>query len=126
MQQLPSLVISQEDYTKISTLLSVSKAPIAEQLEEELDRAELVPSEELPQDIVAMNSQVTFVDLDTDKEQSVTLAYPHEANIEENKVSILAPVGAALIGLRVGQMIDWPIADGKVRRIKVVSVHRAE
>ncbi|UYL07231.1 nucleoside diphosphate kinase regulator [Bdellovibrio sp. SKB1291214] len=124
MQQLPSLVISQEDYTKISTLLSVSKAPIAEQLEEELDRAELVPSDELPQDTVSMNSQVTFVDLDTGKEQSVILAYPNDANIEQNKVSILAPVGAALIGLRVGQMIDWPIADGKVRRIKVVSVYR--
>lgn len=122
MQQLPSLVISQEDYQKISTILSVVETDIADQLEEELGRAELVPSEELPQDIVSMNSKVTFVDLNTDKEQSVILAYPNEANIEEHKVSILAPVGAALIGLRVGQMIDWPIGGGKVRRIKVIAV----
>lgn len=122
MPQLPSLVISQEDYQKISTILSVVETDIADQLEEELGRAELVPSEELPQDIVSMNSKVTFVDLNTDKEQSVILAYPNEANIEEHKVSILAPVGAALIGLRVGQMIDWPIGGGKVRRIKVIAV----
>jgi regulator of nucleoside diphosphate kinase len=124
MQQLPSLVISQEDYQKISTILSVVETDIADQLEEELGRAELVPSEELPQDIVSMNSTVTFLDMNTDKEQSVTLAYPNDANIELGKVSILAPVGAALIGLRVGQMIDWPIGGGKVRRIKVISVTR--
>jgi regulator of nucleoside diphosphate kinase len=126
MEQLPSLVISQEDYQKISVLLSVAKVDIADQLAEELGRAELVPYQELPFDIVSMNSRVTFIDLDTDKEQSVTLTYPNEANIELGKISILAPVGAALIGLRIGQTIDWPVADGKVRRMKVISVTRDE
>ncbi|WP_413586912.1 nucleoside diphosphate kinase regulator [Bdellovibrio sp. HCB274] len=122
MENLPSLVITHDDYHKISAILSFAKASVAEQLEEELGRARLVSNEELGQDIVAMNSTVTFVDLDTDKEQAVTLCYPNDANIEENKVSILAPIGAALIGLRVGQEISWPLADGKIKRISVRSV----
>lgn len=123
MMDSTRLIISTEDFEKISTLLSVSKLEIADQLEEELGRAELVSADKLPTDVVAMNSQVEFIDLDTDKEQMVTLVYPNEANIEENKVSILAPVGAALIGLQVGQTIHWPVGDNKVRRIKVVSVN---
>ncbi|WP_413578009.1 nucleoside diphosphate kinase regulator [Bdellovibrio sp. HCB290] len=122
MENLPSLVITHDDYHKISAILSFAKASVAEQLEEELGRARLVTSEELGHDIVAMNSTVTFTDLDTHKAQSVTLCYPNDANIEENKVSILAPIGAALIGLRVGQEISWPLTDGKVRHIRVSAV----
>jgi regulator of nucleoside diphosphate kinase len=125
MEKLPSLVISHEDYHKITAILSFAKAEVAELLEEELGRAQLVAAEQLETDIVAMNTTVTFTDLDSGKEQSVTLCYPNDANIEMNKVSILAPVGAALIGLRVGQTIDWPLADGKVKRIRVTSVTRA-
>ncbi len=123
----PSLVISQEDFQKISALLASTNLRIAELLEEELGRAQLVPVEQLPKDIVAMNSEVTFRDLDTAKEQTLVLAYPHEADIEKNRVSILAPIGAALIGLRVGQTIDWPLADNRIRRIQVTSVsHSAQ
>lgn len=125
MEKLPSLVISREDYEKISAILSFAKIEVAELLEEELGRAELVAAEQLGTDIVAMNTTVTFTDLDSGKEQSVTLSYPNDANIEMNKVSILAPVGAALIGLRVGQTIDWPLSDGKVKRIRVLSVARS-
>ncbi|QDK44998.1 nucleoside diphosphate kinase regulator [Bdellovibrio sp. ZAP7] len=125
MEKLPSLVISREDYEKISAILSFAKIEVAELLEEELGRAQLVSAEQLENDVVAMNSTVTFTDLDSGKEQALTLSYPNEANMEMGKVSILAPVGAALIGLRVGQTIDWPLADGKVKRIRVVSVARA-
>ncbi|QLY26706.1 nucleoside diphosphate kinase regulator [Bdellovibrio sp. KM01] len=125
MEKLPSLVISREDYEKISAILSFAKIEVAELLEEELGRAQLVSADQLENDVVAMNSTVTFTDLDSGKEQALTLSYPHDANMEMGKVSILAPVGAALIGLRVGQTIDWPLADGKVKRIRVVSVARA-
>ncbi|WP_413580883.1 nucleoside diphosphate kinase regulator [Bdellovibrio sp. HCB288] len=125
MENLPSLVITHDDYHKISAILSFAKASVAEQLEEELGRAHLVANEDLGKDVVAMNSSVTFIDLDAHKEQSVTLCYPNDANIEEGKVSILAPIGAALIGLRVGQEISWPLADGKVKRIRVNAVSQS-
>jgi regulator of nucleoside diphosphate kinase len=122
MEKSPSLVISNEDFKKISALLLIAKPEIADLLEEELSRATLVPSTELPKDVVAMNSEVGFLDLDSGKEQTLTLTYPHEANIDMNKVSVLAPVGAALIGLKVGQTINWPVTEDKTRRIKVTSV----
>ncbi len=122
MSETPNLVMSQEDFNKISALLSGARLEIVELLEEELNRAQVVPKEQLPNDIVAMGSEVTFIDLDTNKEQTMTLVYPSESDIQTNKVSILAPVGAALIGLRIGQTIDWPLSEKKVRRIKVTAV----
>lgn len=122
MRRLPSLVISQEDFHQISALLSIAKTETAELLEEELGRAKLIPTEQLSNNIVSMNSGVTFLDLDTGKEQQMTLVYPHEANMETGRVSVLAPVGAALLGLSVGQEIDWPVRDKKIRRLKIVSV----
>lgn len=124
MGQTPSLVVSNEDFQKITALFAIAKREIVDLLEEELNRAKLVPSDELPSDVVSMGSKVTFVDLDTHKEQTMTLVYPHESDIESNKVSIFAPVGAALIGLKVGQTIEWPITESKIRRIKVLSVER--
>lgn len=125
MEKSPALVISQDDFHKISALLSIAKMEIVVLLEEELDRAQVVPTDQVPKDTVAMHSRVTFEDLDTGKEQTVTLVYPHEANLEDHRISILAPVGAALIGLRVGQTIDWPMSD-KVKRIRVTAVAHAE
>ncbi len=125
MKESPSLVISKEDYNKISALFSIAKEEIVELLDEELGRAKIVPADKLPDNIVAMNSQVTFVNMDTQHEQTVTLVYPHEADINANKISILTPAGAALIGLSVGQTIHWSLADKRTIRIKVVSVSKA-
>lgn len=122
MEKPPSLVIKDEDFEKIMTLLPLAKNDLARLLEEELERAKIVPAAELPGDRVAMHSEVVFQDLDTAKESEVTVVYPHEAKLEENKISILAPIGAALIGLRVGQEISWPLPNGSEKRVKVVSV----
>lgn len=124
METTPALVISQDDFQKITALLSIARFEVAELLEEELERAQLVPHDQLPPDTIAMNSHITYIDLDTGKEQYVTLVYPHDADINTHKVSILAPVGSALIGLRVGQTIDWPLSENKVKRIKVISVQQ--
>ncbi len=124
MATLPSLILSQADFRKLSALLRTAKPDIVELLEEELNRANILPEDEIPSDVVTMNSRIAFLDLDTKKEQTVTLSYPHEADIESGRVSVLAPVGAALIGLRVGQSIDWPLPERKTRRIQVTSVFR--
>ncbi len=122
MENESKLILSNEDFQKLSALLFNSNFESAEFLEEELDRAEVVPQEELPADVVSMNSTVRFIDQTNSKESEVTLVYPHDANIEEHKISIFSPVGAALIGLRVGQSITWPLRDGKTKELKVVSV----
>lgn len=96
--------------------------PAAQQLEEEITRALVVPQASVPTDVVTMNSRVTFEDLGTGRKTEVTVVYPHEADIEQGKVSILAPMGAALIGLQVGQTIDWTLPSGAVRQIRLLSI----
>lgn len=122
MKNQNKLILTQNDFRLISSLVNAAGVKSTELLEEELNRASIVSAEELPSDVVSMNSRVVFKDLDTSKEMVVTLVYPNEANIEENKISILAPVGSALIGLRVGQVIMWPMPSGKDKRIEIVSV----
>lgn len=122
MENQDNLILTQDDFQKLTSLINGVNLEVAELLGEELSRALIVANEELPKDVVSMNSKVRFQDLETGKETIVNLVYPHEANIEENKVSILAPVGSALIGLRVGQEIQWPVPGGKEKRIKVLSV----
>lgn len=115
-------IITQSNREKIASILPIAREDIAALLEEELERANIVSDEDLPTDVVSMNSTVKFLDLDTDKESTVQLVFPQDTNIAENKISILTPVGSALIGLRVGQTINWPFPNGKVKQLKVISV----
>lgn len=121
-----TLFISERDYQSLLPLIEKYDTPAAEALDNELGRAKIVRNTELPVDVVAMDSQVTFIDLDTAEESTVTLVYPANANIEKMKISILSPVGTALIGLRVGGKIDWPLPSGKIRHLQVVAVTQAE
>lgn len=121
-QEQSELLVSQKDYEQLSRLVSASETESAILLEEELERAKVVPPSEIPQDTVTMNSRVTFVDLESGKESEVTLVYPKDANVDERKVSVLVPVGSALIGMRVGQEIDWPMPNDKKLKIKVIRV----
>lgn len=122
MEQNQGLLIRKDDFYKISNLLLAAPEQTRELLLAELDRATVVPDEELPKEVVAMHSTVSYLDLTTKKENEVTLVFPHEVNTEKNKISILAPVGAALIGLKVGQSIRWPLPNGKETEIKVTHV----
>lgn len=122
MEKSPSLVISYDDFHKISSLLPLAKSETAELLEEELGRATLVAPEALSPNAVAMNTTIEYQDVDTGQTQKVTLVYPHEADIDKGYVSILAPIGAALIGLQVGQEIEWPMNGQRTKRIKILSV----
>lgn len=122
MKNQTNLTLRQADFQKLSSLIKTANPETAELLEGELSRASVVSDEELPPDVVSMNSRVCFQDLENLKETIITLVYPHEANIEENKISIFAPMGSALIGLRVGHVIQWPVPNGRERRIKVIKV----
>jgi regulator of nucleoside diphosphate kinase len=89
---------------------------------DELDRAETVAAGELPGDAVTMRSHVVFVDKATGERHAVQLVYPGEADMAQQRVSILTPIGAARIGMRVGGAIDWPNRHGERRRLQIVEV----
>lgn len=93
---------------------------------EELARAEFCSAESLPADVVTMRSRVVFLDEDSGEEHAVELVYPSAADMELGRVSVLTPVGAALIGLRRGSAIDWPNRLGALRRLTIVEVVQPE
>jgi regulator of nucleoside diphosphate kinase len=84
-------------------------------LEHELERAKPVDPCECPADVVTMNSTVRLRDLDSGEVETYTLVYPEEAHADENRISVLAPIGTAIIGYRVGDVIKWPVPSGFVR-----------
>ena len=90
-------------------------------LEEELDRADVVDPSAIPSNVVTMNSQVRIEDVDTGMVNVYTLVFPSDASIAERKISILAPIGTALLGSRVGSTVNWPVPAGRrTMRIKAV------
>ncbi len=104
---------------------SESQAPdAAGMLLAEIERATLHAATDFPDGVVSMNATVDFVDEATGAARTVQLVYPQDADISAGRVSILAPVGAGLIGLRAGQSIPWPDRDGRVRMLTVTKVAR--
>jgi regulator of nucleoside diphosphate kinase len=124
MTQLRSVLVGQRDNDRIRALLRNLKSDDYGLLYDELDGADIVSDDQLPADVVTMNTTVKFIDLDTDAESTITLMYPHEVGNSANAVSILAPVGAALLGLRVGETIEWPLPSGKIRKLKVIALNK--
>lgn len=110
------LIITESDFR----LLRMLKPH--DELQRELERAIVVSSEAVPRDVVTMNSRALYVDETTGERRLVQLVYPEEADAGASKVSVLAPVGAALLGLSVGQAIEWDFPDGSRRRLRVEDV----
>jgi regulator of nucleoside diphosphate kinase len=121
MHGRPSLYLTQDDLERLSDLLDAQGGRFA-QLEGELARAKIVSRAEIPRDVVTMNSRVVFENETTGERREVTLVYPREADIDAGKVSILVPVGTALLGLRVGQSIDWQLPSGEKHRYRIIEV----
>jgi regulator of nucleoside diphosphate kinase len=90
-------------------------------LEQELERAILVDPEKIARNVVTMNSRVLIQDLDRNSELVVTVVFPSEANAEQNRISVLAPLGTALLGRRVGQRVTFD-APGGGRRVRIVAI----
>ena len=87
-------------------------------LEEELDKAHIVGSRDIPGDVVTMRSQVRVKDMKSGPEMDLSVVFPSEADSEQGKISVLAPVGTALLGYRVGDTIEWKVPGG-LRRLKI-------
>lgn len=104
-----------------ATPAQLQKSPYLRQLQAELDRAQIVNPHEVPGDVITMNSTICLVDLDTNEEETYSLVFPEDADIEAGKISILAPVGTALLGYRVGDLIEWPVPAG-IRRLQIKQI----
>lgn len=122
----PPIVVSSRDFNRLEQLLdspALRRHPAAVALTEELNRAEVVSPESIPAGVVTMHSTVECEDEITGDRHNLTLVYPNEANVGIGHVSVLAPVGSALLGLSQGQSIDWSTPNGRKLRLRVIAVH---
>lgn len=125
MKQRPPITISSLDAVRLERMLnslSSNQFPDKDDLEAELDRANIVEPREIPPDVVTMNSTVTFRVESSDTEFSLTLVYPNDPGDSTGKISILAPVGSALLGLREGAEISWPKPGGGLLLVRILKV----
>ncbi len=121
----PTIVVKAEDHARLTALVraAMGRMPdLASELADELDRADVLPQGSCAEHIVCMGSEVEFRDETTSKIHKVTLVYPQEADILSGKVSVLTPIGTALIGLRAGQSIAWETPAGDPRSLTVIAV----
>ena len=124
----PPIVIGDLDHQKLTRLASAapeSMADVADELLGELDRARVRPQAGLPAGVVRMGSQVNFRS-GQGPEKSVRLVWPGEADIAQGRVSILTPIGAALIGLAQGQSIGWEDRSGRSHELTVLTVSQGD
>lgn len=125
MKAQPTITVSTRDLDRLERLLenpSFKNLPASAALRNELDRAEVFEPEDIPPGVITMNSTARFVDEDTGEEYELTLVYPGDTDSASGKISILAPVGSALLGLSVGQTIEWPVPSGRIARLRVLGV----
>ena len=121
----PQIILSSLDLDRIEALMAAipsSVFPGKADLQAELDRADVVAPEEIPPNVVTMNSTVQFTIAETGKDFCLTLVYPRDMDGSADRVSIFAPVGSALLGLQVGQHINWPAPGGKTLKLELLEV----
>lgn len=125
MKMTNELVLGRSDFERLLSLAASAEPFVAAALDEELNRAVVVEDDARPADIVSMNSTVAYFDGGSGANAEITLVYPHEADVDKKRISVLTPLGAALIGLRVGQSIHWRFPNGREKELKIVSVRSA-
>ncbi len=121
----PEIIVSSRDLERLEALLFAPAARARgdlDALRDELERADVREPEDMPADVITMNSRARFCEENTGREYELTLAYPREADAAVGKVSVFTPAGAALLGLSANQSIDWATPDGKAIRLKVLEV----
>ena len=124
----PRIILTASDHAHLSGLARAAMRTMPEaaaNLADELDRAQVLAEEGGPIDVVSMGCEVEFRDESNGRVQKVKLVDPSEADIEQGKVSVLTPVGTALIGLRTGASITWETRTGQLKQLTVMSVRKA-
>jgi regulator of nucleoside diphosphate kinase len=128
MTKEATIYINEVDLARLRKLIDLARETgndanrrYLDRLEGELERAEVVNPNDIPKDVVTMRSTVGLKDMDNGNEMVYSLVFPSEADVDKGKVSVLAPVGTAMIGYRVGDVIEWEVPSG-LRRLKVVEI----
>jgi regulator of nucleoside diphosphate kinase len=122
----PPITLTRSDHdalARLADLISDRTPELADQIFGEVERARVVADSQLRPNVIRIGSTLRYV-TDAGENRTVALVLPGEADIAEGKVSVLTPIGAALIGLSEGQSIDWTGRDGRVHRLTVESVDR--
>jgi regulator of nucleoside diphosphate kinase len=124
-RRLPEIILSDSDHARLTSLATAALDRLPETAEEllmELDRAKVVADDSVPRNVVRMGSVVEF---GTDGDQKrVTLVFPAEADIAAGKVSVLTPIGTALVGLSTGESITWSARDGRSHELTILAVEQ--
>ena len=121
------IYITQNDLERLRKLLHEAKyteyrkSKYLDRLQIEIDRAVVVAPQDIPGDVVTMNSRVCLVDIDTEEEEIYTLVYPENADLKLGKVSVLAPIGTAMLGYEVGDIFEWEVPAG-IRKLRVKEI----
>jgi regulator of nucleoside diphosphate kinase len=122
--ELPGIVLADREHASLMSLASEAEhrlPGVGEPLLTELERAEVVAEDDVPANVVRMGSRVLFRS-DDGHERDVTLVYPAKADIAEGRISVMTPIGAALIGMKEGASINWTARDGRQHRLMVLRV----
>ncbi len=121
------IYITEFDLNRLNNLIQDAhatdyhKSDYLRKLEAELKRAKIVPSSEIPNNVITMNSTVRLIDEEYNEEETYTLVFPENADLSQGKVSVLAPIGTAMLGYQVGDSFDWVVPMG-TRKLKVVEI----
>ena len=120
----PTIIISQQDLQRLETMLEHQSklSPTMQHLEDELARADIVAPQDVPENVVTMNARVRITIASARESTEITLVYPHDFRGDKGQVNVLAPVGAAILGLAEGQEIEWPQPDGHLMKVKIEKV----
>lgn len=125
----PKVVINADDLAHLEGLADgmMRRHPaLADRLFEEIGRARVVAPAKMPANVVSMGSTVTYRDETTGQEKSVTLVYPEEADITQLRVSVMTPIGVALLGLAEGASFYWDTRENQRRMLTIIKVEQLE
>lgn len=120
----PTIIVSAQDLNRLETMLEHQQqlTPTMQHLEDELARATVVSPQDVPANVVSMNARVLITIGESAEPSEVVLVYPHDFKGEKNQVNVVAPIGAAILGLSEGQHIQWPQPDGHLMQVKIEKV----
>ncbi len=120
----PAIIVSERDLERLEGMLAglPDDLPAADALRDELDRAEIRRSEAMPADVVTMNSRIRFVVEPAGREVEATLVYPRDVTGAPDQLSVTTPAGIAVLGLAVGQQIEWLAPNGQTVRARIVDI----